>query len=545
MSIMSRLMARAAKLPSVESRQIAVEKNLQIPMPDGVTLLADHFYPRDLGARPTVLTRSVYSERVNAPYLAEMIAEQGFHVLVVSGRGTFGSDGVLDPFRQEHDDGVAVLEWLEQQSWFNGSLGMFGTSYSAYTQWAIAKDANRYLKAISPQLINSDARFFMMPGGGFALELFMFWVAMVHSQERSLLEHLWNISVGNQQRQKLIPYLPLGKWDEAALGKIYPFWRDWLSHDRPTDSYWDKGNHHKTVEEVDAPLHLYSGWYDFALPGLIKDYLAVRAAGKSPYLTVGPWSHFDSEASFTGMRSAVLWLRAHLLEEQGHLQEKPVRIYVMGAKEWREYADFPPPGTAPQVWHLHPERGLSTLPATDSTPDRYTYNPADPTPSIGGARPSGKPRQDQKALESRPDVLTYTGTPLEQDTEVIGAVSAELYVRSSLENIDFFVCLCDVDLKGVSTNVCDGLLRLFAHHPPTDGEGVRHIIVELAPTAYRFKQGHRLRVQVASGSFPRWNRNLGTGEPALTATEMRVAEQEIFHDEAHPSALFLPMVKTW
>jgi putative CocE/NonD family hydrolase len=327
-------------------------------------------------------------------------------------------------------------------------------------------------------------------------------------------------------------------------GRTHGFWQEWVEHDRPGDEWWSPGDN-SDVSAVKAPIHLISGWYDFACLPLIRDYEALRKAGQAPYLTIGPWTHFASEAAFLYVREGLIWLRAHMLGDRRGLREAPVRIFVMGAaNEWREYPAWPPATMVQQRWYLQPGRGFAaTLPAA-SEPDHYRYDPADPTPSLGGTVTSGvgKPVFDNRALESRPDVLTYTSDALDEPMELIGPVSAELYVGSSVEHTDFFVRVCDVDPAGRSLNVCDGLQRLFPGRPAPQPDGTIKVTISLWPTAYRFARGHRLRIQVSSGAFPRWNRNLGTGESLATATKMRVAEQRVFHDPAHPSAVILPVV---
>lgn len=213
----------------------------------------------------------------------------------------------------------------------------------------------------------------------------------------------------------------------------------------------------------------------------------------------------------------------------------PVRLYVMGEEAWRDFPSWPPPGYQTQRFHLQPDGGLASQPPAESAPDRYRYDPADPTPAVGGvlmSRSGG--RVDNTKLEARPDVLSYTTAQLGRDAEVIGEVSAEIWFRSSLRHADVFVRLCDVDPRGRSRNVCDGLVSLTA------ADELSPATVRLWPTAHRFRAGHRIRLQVSSGAFPRYARNLGTGEPLLNASTWRVADQEVHHDPGHPSAVLLP-----
>lgn len=545
MNLFRRVLARAFRLPPAETHDLQIERNLRIPMPDGVVLLADHYTPRALGPRPTILTRSVYTDRTKGGWVSALIAERGFHVLVVSGRGTVGSGGTFNPFRHEHDDGLAVLAWLQQQPWFTGDLGTTGASYLGYTQWAIARDVGPMLKAMSTQLIGSDLRRCLYPGDGFALETLLFWLAMVDAQERPLWSYFLRLMTGSRRRRTALTQLPLGTLDQMTTGRSSPFWRDWLTHDDPDDPWWEAGNHSGTIAEVQAPNHLIGGWHDFFLPQLLRDYQALAAAGRQPYLTIGPWLHTDVQAAATGMREGLIWLHAHLLSDRTGLRAQPVRIFVQGANMWRDLPTWPPATLQPRRWYLQPQGRLAREEPPVSGPDYYRYDPRDPTPSVGAFgrfAVGGTALRDNRSLESRPDVLVYTSAPLPGDMDLMGPVSAEIWLRSNLAHTDVFVRLCDVQPSGKSLTICDGLQRLRPDHPARDPDGCVRVSIALWPTAYRIRRGHCLRVQVSSGAFPRWSRNLGTSEPALTATTMQVAHQAVYHDPTHPSSITLPIV---
>ncbi len=339
----------------------------------------------------------------------------------------------------------------------------------------------------------------------------------------------------------------------VAVGHPVSFYREWLAHPSADDPYWQRLNHDPGVPHATTAAHLVSGWYDLFLRELLADYAALKAAGRAPYLTIGPWAHTDLRLMAAALREGIAWFDAHLKEDRHRLRARPVRIYVMGAdrEAWRELDSWPPPAQETR-YYLHANGRLSTeAPAADSPPDNYRYDPADPTPSVGGPLlmiPSGP--MDNRALEARPDVLTYTTPPLASDVEVIGPVRLELYARSSLAHTDFFGRLCDVHPDGRSINVCDGLFRVEPAasnlakvlEPSQGSDGILRIEVDMWATAHRFRQGHRIRLQVSSGAHPRWARNLGTGEPIASGTRMLVAGQTIYHGSAHPSALVLPVV---
>jgi putative CocE/NonD family hydrolase len=272
----------------------------------------------------------------------------------------------------------------------------------------------------------------------------------------------------------------------------------------------------------------------------------LKAAGYQPYLTVGPTWHVSLSNFGTATQEGLAWFDAYLKNDPSRLRKHPARIFVMGSNAWREMDDWPPPAQAARYF-LHSKRRLVIdQPAEVSLPDRYIYDPGNPTPAYGGPLLSfnAGPR-DQRVLESRSDVLTYTTDPLVEEIEVIGSPRVELDVRSSLEHTDFVARLCDVQPDGRSINLCDGFVRLAPGQGEPQLDGSLKIAFELWPTANCFQRGHRLRLQVCSGAHPRLSRNLGLGEPLTTATDMRGAEQHIYHDAAHPSALILPVTSWW
>lgn len=539
MSIKSRLMAKIYKLSPAETYDVAVEKNLQIPMPDGVVLLADHYYPCDLGERPTILVRSVYSKD-QAGFVYRFMAERGFHVLVQVVRGTFGSGGELNPFHQEHDDGLATIDWIRKQKWFNGKLALSGASYLGFTQWTIARDAGPELKAICTRITSADFRSALYSGNAFLLDRWITWIALIHSQEWSMLKMMMFRKKVNRELRTLFNHLPLTDLDQLSIGKKYKFWQEWLEQEDPDSTYWEERDFSSSAGEITAPNHLISGWDEIFLPNVVRNYLSLKNAGRKPYLIIGPWSHFAFEIATVGMQEELNWYRAHLLGDRSRLRKKPVRIYVMGAKEWREYSEWPPAGYKPKRWYLQPGGQFDEQLPPVSKPDQYRYDPKDPTPSgelqIGGSDGS----KVNSILEKRSDLLTYSSEILMQDVEVIGPVSAELYVRSSLKHTDFYVRLCDVESSGKSLYVAEGIVRLSGNAVPENDDCLK-VHIELTPTAYRFNRGHRIRIYVSSCFFPHFNRNLGSGEPLASGTAMFSANQSVYHDPEHPSAIILPV----
>jgi putative CocE/NonD family hydrolase len=550
------LLARLLKLPPPRYT-VGVQRDIAVPMPDGVRLLADHYFPQAKGDFPTILIRTPYgrAEEIGfggavSEFPAQRFAERGYHVIIEGARGCFDSEGEFSPHVNEAADGQATVDWMMQQPWFNGILGTWGASYMGYMQWATAAEAPSCLKAMVPMVTSAGNLTSTHPDGAFALESRLRWSQSLYflhkTDERPIWKKLIDRYFGQQARnlQAALNHLPLLEADTVAVGEAIPFYRDLLSHKQADDPFWIARDHTEAVAEVTAPVHFIGGWYDYYLRGLLRDYTTLKEASSRPYLTIGPWYHAHLSGMMTGLREGLTWLDAHLKGYHHHLRHKPVRIYVMGAKEWREFHDFPPPARQMR-YYLH-SAALTTKPAAAiSSPDCYRYDPANPTPAVGGALLAfqGAGAQDNRLLEARADVLCYSTAPLTEALEIIGTVRLLLFVRSSLSFTDFFGRLCDVSPSGRSTNICDGLLRLEPGKGEAQPDGSLRIEIEMWPTAYRFRQGHRLRLQVSSGAHPRWSRNLGTGEPLATGTRMAIAEQTIYHDEEHPSALLLPVTK--
>jgi putative CocE/NonD family hydrolase len=551
MSLTGRLLTWLMKLPPAETPSYTVERNVSVPMPDGVTLLADHYIPNVDRNCPTILVRSPYgrsgffSATMAIPY-----AERGYQVLIQSCRGTAGSGGDFAFVRNEHADGLATIEWIKRQDWYNGELAMVGASYLGVVQWAVAADAGDDLKALVPTITTSDFHHFRAQGGSMTLENMLGWSTMMTAQAATGLKPTLGNILAMRKRERNLEMafrsLPLDQADYVAINQPSPLYQEWFEHD-VEDDYWKPIIFSDRVSAVTAPVCLQAGWFDLFLDWQLRDYQRLRAAGRQPSLLIGPWFHGQMGGAPTMTRDSLSWLDAKVKGKDAGLRAHPVRLYVMGANVWREFGDWPPPAQ-PQRWSLQPHGALSPAEpsATEaSEPDRYRYDPADPTPAVGGNSLGASERmgqRDNRTLEARPDVLVYTSEPLEQDLEVIGPVTADLYVASSLEHTDFFARLCVVEPSGKSLNLCDGILRLTPNNPSPDSDGARHIQIALWPTAYRFRRGQRIRVQVSSGAHPRFARNTGTGEPAATATKLLVADQSIYHDAARPSAFILPVL---
>lgn len=539
--LLSEIAGRLLRLPAPAGRELDVDRDLAVPMDDGVTLLADRYAPRGTTPSPTVLVRSPYGRRGAFGFLyGRLLAERGLQVVVQSIRGTFGSGGDFDPF-DERADGLATLRWLAQQPFHRGPVGAIGPSYMGLVQWAIADE----LDALAPSVTASQFRGMAHGSGSISLDTALSWMLLLRLQERRLAPLL----VAHGMRRtlpRIFEEMPIGELDERAFGTAVPYYRRWMEELAPDSPYWTSRDFSSKVADVTAPVQLTGGWHDIFLPWMLEDFRALRAAGRRPQLIVGPWTHTSPGMTGVSLREGVAWLRAHLLADARMVRDTPVRVYVSGAdRRWVDLPDWPPPGARDHTLFLHPGGALSPEPpAGDEPPTRYRYDPADPTPALGGAMLLERaPVRDNRPLEARDDVLTFTTSePLAADLEAIGPVRAEIRLRASRGHTDVFVRLCDVEPDGASRNVCDALVRLTPDEPERDGDGVATVAFELWPTAHRFGAGHRIRVQVSSGAHPRYARNPGTGEDPVKATTLVASDQEVFHDAARRSSVTLSVV---
>ncbi len=547
MSLPSQILARRMRLPRPLTLDVVCERDLRVEMDDGAVLLADRWVARDTASvpQPTVVVRSPYGRRQFVGLLfGRLLAERGLQVVIQSVRGTFGSTGEFSPF-DEHDDGLATLHWLRRQPWHAGRFGTIGPSYLGFVQWAIAADAGDDLAAMSVQVSASQFHSQTYAGSSLSLENVASWMVIIAAQER----RFGLLAMGRALRSlpPLLAQLPLADLDQRATGAAVGWYREAFASPGRQDPYWTRRDFSETVAQITAPVQFVGGWYDILLPWMLEDFEALQAAGRGPQLLIGPWTHTAPELAGAGEREGLAWLRAHLLGDDRLVRRSPVRIMVTGERAgggWRDLEAWPPPGTGERRLYLGEGRALGEAVAGDAaSPDRYRYDPSDPTPSLGGPiLLSREAVVDNAPLEARPDVLVYSGPVLPAPVEAIGHVWVELWVRASLPYFDLFARVCDVDAGGVSRNVSDALTSVAPGRHEQVENGVWRVRFRLWPTAHRFGAGHRVRLLVASGAHPRYARNAGTGEdPAVaTAESMRAVEVEVLHDAEHPSALVLP-----
>ena len=373
------------------------------------------------------------------------------------------------------------------------------------------------------------------------------WSGQIGRQERGVLPPVLPNPVHMAAMKRALRKIPLQAADVAVAGAPVPFWRDFVDHAGPGDEFWANADHDQADLTRLPPVSMVTGWWDLFAAEQLRDFAAIRAAGVEARIIVGPWLHAEPGEIKATIQQDVAWLEHHL--SGGRAPSGPrVRVYLQQADTWLDFDQWPPAATA-SAYYLRQHGALATDPEPDDAlPAAFVYDPADPTPTAGGPvlQPPGK-QVDNADIEARADVLTYTGPPLVADLDVVGPVSARIYVRTSLQFADVFARLCDVDEKGVSRNIVDGIRRLSPLTVPAadvevGADGVLAVDLELFPTAYRLRAGHRIRLQVSGGAFPRFARNHGSGEPFGAAVATHRCRFEIFADAQHRGRVVLPLL---
>ena len=512
-------------------------------MRDGVQLVADHYAPMTPSPSGTLLVRGPYGRAF--PFslaFARLYAARGYHVVLQSVRGTFGSGGMFEPMVNEAADGADTVDWLREQPWFTGRFATVGLSYLGFTQWALLRDPPPELAAAVITVGPHDFNASVWGTGSFAINDWLGWNDLVaHQEDSGRLRSGIRQLRAQRKVAKAVGEVPMGAGARALLGTGAPWFESWIEHSEADDPFWDSLRFNEALDSARVPVLLIGGWQDIFLKQTLEQYGRLRGRAVDVALTVGPWTHTQmlSKGLATSARESLDWLDAHLGGAPVLRRPSRVRVYVTG-HGWRNLDGWPP-ATTERALYLRPGGHLGETAPTDLTglgPATFRYDPADPTPTTGGPllTPSGGYRDDSR-LALRDDVLAFTSLTLTGDLHVYGNPVVELAHASDNPHVDLFVRVSEVDAKGRSRNVSDGYRRLGAAHKLQE-TATGTVSVELDGIAHRFRAGSRIRVLIAGSWFPRYARHLGTEEPVLTGRQSRPATHAVHYGR---SRLLLPV----
>ena len=569
---------------AAEPYAVTIEHGVVAKMRDGTALRADIYRPKTDGNFPVLLQRTPYDKiSSDSVRFGVKAAARGYVVIIQDVRGRYTSDGEWYPFEHESNDGYDTVEWAASLPYSNGKVGMFGGSYVGATQMLTAIAHPPHLAGICPVVTASNYHDgWTYQGGTFEQWFNESWTSglaqdTLHravQKNTNALNGIWKLPLAHYP----LFQLPQVSSSSELTRSLAPYFLDWLAHPN-YDDYWKRWSIEEHYSDINVPALTVAAWYDIFLGGSLRNYIGLKLHGENEaarrgqrlLITIGGHAgsgrkvgdlDFGSAAQFNEDEITLAWYD-YLFRNVGNdfASSKPVRIFVMGANQWREEDDWPLARAHNTKYFLHSagkansalgDGRLATAAPRSEDSDQYVYDPANPTPTIGGplccdAEHLAPGPRDQRAVEARADVLVYSTPPLAQDLEVTGPVQLELFAKSSAVDTDFTSKLVDVWPDGFAQNLTEGIVRAryrsSQEKPELMNPGqVYKFTVDLWSTANVLLKGHRLRLEISSSNFPRFDRNLNTGQDAGVAGKPVPATNRIYHDTEHPSALILPIV---
>jgi putative CocE/NonD family hydrolase len=537
---------------------------VRVAMRDGVKLSTRVSRFASASKLPTILIRTPYGKGAELPKWYHIFLERGYAVVMQDVRGRSDSEGTFRSLEQEGSDGSDTINWIARQPWSNGNVGMIGGSYVGMVQWKAALTGNPHLKAIFPVVSGCDEfrdRYYST-GGALKIGHRLLWLA----------ENLRAPGFVPPPFPDYARHMPLRTADKAATGRRIDSYQAAMNHPY-FDAFWKGTSTREKLERMHVPVFAVGGWYDNYVQSDLEAFSILSNQSQENHIIVGPWPH-DMSQRFAGVDFGQDWgapIRRYQLEWFDHwlkpaqrssqLSLPPMQIFVMGANRWRNEHEWPLARTHYTPYYLagraaansaNGEGQLAPEPHRNDIKDNYTYDPRKPVPTTGGAvccNPKLFPwgPKDQRPVEARSDVLVYTSPPLKTDVEVTGPIRVLLYVSSTAADTDFTAKLVDVFPDGYARNLTDGILRLryreSLEHPVAGKPGsIYPIVIDAGVTSNTFKAGHRIRLDISSSNFPRFDRNPNTGRPIADETELRAAAQTVYRGRQYPSHVLLPVI---
>lgn len=537
--------------------------NEKVPLSDGIRLSTDIYLPQEAGPHPVVLLRTPYGKFQMKDY-GNFFAKNGYVTIVQDVRGEYESEGEFTPFIHEKKDGLEVLDWIAKQAWCNGQIAGFGPSYIGFTSMTLLDEQHPNLKAVFNLSSWIKAEKMNNPGGANHLMLGLPW--LLHEAT------LRTKKTPKYDVDSLYKVIPLRNAMRVAEME-YPAWED--------PSALESLNRDFDYSKVNIPVFHIAGWYDFVKEGVFENYILIKKHSKAPQkLLVGPWFHNQEHTSLTEtgdedfgkvsylgdegiLKLALQWFDHWLKgKDNGIMNEPEARIFNMFAdEEWQSFQTFPPKNTSATAFYLSSQQGANTINGDgtlradalkQSDTDHFTYDPLNPVPTHGGANFHFFPEQlgikDQRDIKERQDVLVYTSEPFVEAKSVIGKVQVKLFAASEGEDTDFTAKLVLVDDYGYARNICDGIIRA-RHRNGLDKNDllipkkIYEFDIDLGHIAFQIQPGQRIRLEISSSNFPKFDRNLNVATRPFEATEWKTVEQTIYHSKKYPSQLILPIVQ--
>lgn len=584
----------ADTLVSQARYEVVLDSGVGVAMRDGLELATDIYRPDAEGTFPVILVRTPYKKEMDE-LQARFFARRGYVYAVQDCRGRFSSPGTWNPFFNEPSDGYDAVEWLAVQPWSNGKVGMIGASYLGWVQWWAARDRPPHLVTMIPNVSPPDP-YFNIPYeyGAFFLLGAIWWADILEKEATADLTGQIISDISKKDYHKLLRHLPVIELDSLVLGERNRYWREWIGHP-DNDVYWDEVSFLDCLDELDIPVYHQSGWYDGDGIGTKLNYLTMASHGHAyQKLILGPWGHTD-RSTRTGPldtdfgpnaiidleNSYVRWLDRWLLGVDNGIDREPlVSVFVMGSNQWLHGEVYPLPETEFIKFYLASGGNANTSGGDGrlstqfpdemaAAYDRYVYDPGDPTPdpilyfNLDGTGECGE--SDSASVESveaikarhrafygridreRRDILVYETPPMESPLTIVGPVSGVLYAASSARDTDWFMRLSVARENGDIYPLVHGVIRAryrnsFSQAEPLEPGAIYEYWLDMWQTGITVPVGDRLRVEVASASFPMFSRNLNTGGHNETETEYVTATQTIYHDRTHPSYVLLPVI---